>query len=124
VNNSTLIYDGDCSFCKGWVEWARKRDAEQKLEFITCQSDERKQRFPQIQEADCLKGMYVVLPDGRFFWGADALSYFLGAVSGWRWSAGLFRIPGALFIARPIYRLIARNRHKMGCNTSRTCPAP
>jgi predicted DCC family thiol-disulfide oxidoreductase YuxK len=108
----TLIYDAHCDFCKSWVDWALKRNAGEHLEFIGCQSEERKKRFPHINETDCEKAMYVVLSDGRTYSGGDALPFFLTAIPGWRWTRFLFKIPGALFISRAIYRWIARNRSR------------
>jgi len=117
VSELILIYDGECGFCKKWVDWIRKRDKAQQLEYLPCQSNERKQRFPQINEMDCLKAMHVVLSDGPIFSGADAAPHILRALPGWQWCAAMFKIPGALLVARPVYRSIARNRHRFGSET-------
>ncbi len=95
------------------MEWARERDTQQKIEFVPCQSAERRERFPQITEDDCLKAMYVVFPDGRFFAGADAAPHLLHLLPNWKWCVTLLSIPGIVQIARPVYRLIARNRHHL-----------
>jgi predicted DCC family thiol-disulfide oxidoreductase YuxK len=108
-----LIYDGKCEYCKSWVDWASQRGALKEIEFISCQSQERKQRFPQILESECAQAMMVVLPDGKILSGGDAVPQFLSSVRGWRWTTPLFKIPGVLMIVRPIYRWIARNRHRM-----------
>ena len=110
----TLIYDGECGFCLGWVEWARRYDPQRRVEFLPCQSQERQKRFPKITEADCLRAMYVVLPKGQTFSGADAATHILHVLKGWAWLAFLLQIPGVLWLARPIYRWIARHRYCLG----------
>lgn len=116
MNHLTLIYDGECEFCRRWMDWIRKQDLHQKITFIPCQSEERKKLFPQISEEKCLNAMHVVLPTGQIFAGADAIPRILYILPGWTWSVTLFRIPGVLLIARPVYRLIARKRHGLSCN--------
>lgn len=118
MNELTMIYDSDCGFCKGWVDWIQKRDNHHRIEFLPCRSQQRIERFPKIEEADCLKAMYVVLPDGNFFSGADAAPYLLKALPKWKWASMLFKIPGVLLVARPIYRWIARRRHRLGCDSN------
>ncbi len=116
MSDLTLIYDGECGFCRKWVDQIRKYDAAQKIKFLPCQSEERKQHFPQILEENCLKAMHVVLPDGQIFSGADAAPHVLAVLPRWQRCASLFKIPGVLLIARPVYRLIARNRHRLACD--------
>jgi predicted DCC family thiol-disulfide oxidoreductase YuxK len=113
MQRSVLIYDGECEFCKSWVQWALKRDADRRLEFISCQSEERQKRFPHVRLQDCEQAMYVVTPENRTFAGGDAVPYFFSAIRGWKWVAFLFKIPGVLQIARPTYRWIARNRSRL-----------
>jgi len=60
--------------------------------------------------------MHLVEPDGQVSSGADAVEGILrrlprGAILGW-----LFHLPFARQIARRIYRWIAENRARMGCD--------
>jgi predicted DCC family thiol-disulfide oxidoreductase YuxK len=123
VNNLVMIYDAECQFCQGWVNWIQERDTTQKIEFLPCQSEERKKRFPRIDETECLKAMVVGLPGGALLRGADGAPHLLEALPGWKWAASLFRIPGVLWIARPIYRFIAKNR-KLFSRGSTSCHLP
>ena len=119
MSSLTLVYDGECGFCQGWADWVHRRDVNGQIRLMTCQSDERRERLPQIREEDCLKALHVVFPDSRLFSGADAAPHILDVLPRWRWCSFLFRIPGALLLARPIYRFIARQRRNPGCNIRR-----
>jgi len=117
VSDLTLVYDGECGFCQGWAEWVHRHDVKGQIRLMTCQSNERRERLPQIREEDCLRAMYVIFPDNRFYSGADAAPHILEALPRWRWCLLLFRIPGTLLLARPIYRFIARHRRNLGCDS-------
>lgn len=117
MNRLTLIYDGECEFCKRWVDRIRRLDLSNHITFMTCQSEERKRLFPNISELECLEAMQAVLPNGRVFPGADAAVYILKELPRCRWIAFFFKIPGILPIARLVYKWIARNRHLFRCKS-------
>jgi hypothetical protein len=47
------------------------------FEFIACQSEERKNRFPDIREEACLEALHLVTPDGRILAGDKSLPEIL-----------------------------------------------
>ena len=108
---ATLIYDGECPLCEKAVAWVQKRARPQTLEYLTCQSPERAQRFPTMAEAQCMEAMQLVMPDGAVYSGDEALPVLLSMLRRWRWLAHLFRIPGITLLSPIGYRFIARNRH-------------
>ena len=77
--------------------------------------DLRRERFPQISEAQCLTAMQLVLPDGRVLAGADAVPELLNRVRGWRHVAWVFGLPPLRPLARRVYAWVARNRMKISC---------
>lgn len=113
MQRNALIYDGECEFCKSWISWALKHQADNKLELISCQSAERQHRFPHIRLEDCEQAIHVITPEGKIFIGGDAVPYFFEAIHGWQWVAFLFKIPCVLWLARPTYRWIATHRHRL-----------
>jgi predicted DCC family thiol-disulfide oxidoreductase YuxK len=114
VDKLIWIYDGDCGFCKRWVHRILSRDQENRIEAIPCQSREREQRFPLISKDACLGAMIVVLPDGKFFMGADGAPFLMKSLPFWKYLAWVFRAPGVIFIARIVYRWVAKNRYRFG----------
>jgi predicted DCC family thiol-disulfide oxidoreductase YuxK len=111
VSRAVLIYDGVCSLCQGGVTWISRRAARDQFEFLPCQSSERRARFPWMDERTCLEAMQLVLPDGRVLAGVESVPEILRRLSGWRWVAPLFRLPGVPTLAPHVYAWIARHRH-------------
>ena len=110
VARPTLIYDGECGFCRQWVDRVRRWDRRRALALVPFQDQARVAALglplPALAAA-----MHLVLPDGRVFAGADAVAELLRLLEGNRWLAWPFRLPGVLPVARRVYAAIARRRH-------------
>src|SRR5437867_9583815 len=105
----TLIYDGECGFCRESVELVLRWDREHRLAVIPFQEEARVAAFG-IPLTALAAAMHLVLPDGRVFAGADAAPEILRLLPGKRWLAPLFRLPGVLPVARRLYGWIARRQ--------------
>lgn len=108
---AVLVYDGECPLCRGAAGWIRRRALPGRFEFLPCRSPERRARFPWMSDAACLEALQLVLPDGRVLAGEAAVPEILRRLVGWRWLAGLFRLPGTGLLAPRLYRWVARHRH-------------
>jgi predicted DCC family thiol-disulfide oxidoreductase YuxK len=107
---SILIYDGECPLCCTARDWVLKRSPEGSIEPLACQSDDRKQRFPEMEEAFCMEAMQLVLPDGDILSGEKALPNLLSLLKGWKWLAAFLNWPMVRHTSPLIYRIIAKNR--------------
>ena len=95
IELATLVYDGECAMCRASALWLMRRaQASGALEILPCRSPVRRERFPQIADAECMLAMQLVLPDGRVLAGADAVPELLRRVRGWRHVARVFALPG------------------------------
>ena len=100
MTRPVVIYDGACALCQGGIHWISRRAVRGALEFLPCQSVERRARFPALEEARCMEAIHLVLPDGRVLAGHAAIPEILRHLNGWRRLAALFRLArGAM--ARP-----------------------
>lgn len=105
----TLIYDGECEFCRDTVAIVSAWDRDHRLDLVPYQDEASVVRFGLALPA--LAGaMHLVLPDGRVYAGADAAPVLLRLLPGKRWLAGVFAVPGVLPLARRVYAWIARRR--------------
>ncbi len=111
---AVLVYDGACPLCRGAVTWVSRRVVRGAIEFLPCQSAERRARFPAMDEAACLEAMQLVLPGGRVLTGDAAIPEILARLRRWRRAALLFRLPGARLLAPRVYRLVAGHRYRIG----------
>ncbi len=114
-STATLIYDGNCTFCLRSMDWIRKMALPNCLEFLPCQSESRKTRFPTMSENQCMEAMQLVLPDGRILSGAEAIPELLKRLRGWHLCSHLFSIPGIQWLAPYVYRWVAKNRYSISC---------
>lgn len=105
----TLIYDGECGFCRESVARLRRWDPEQRIAVVPFQDREVPARFGIALPA-LAAAMHLVLPDGRVFAGADAVPELGRLLPGKRWLTWLFAVPGVRPVARRVYAWIAARR--------------
>ena len=101
----TVVYDATCRLCVG----SKNRLARWKspLTFVPVQSPEARALLPGKSEEDLLGQMHV-LEEGKVYAGAEGWRRILRR--GPLWSAWLGWVT-PLFLARPVYRWIARHRY-------------
>ena len=112
VKSTILIYDAECSLCCGYMNWIKSHAMDMNtFEFIACQSEERKSRFPNIREEACTEALHLVTPDGRILAGDKPLPEILCNLRHFRWLAIFFRIPVFSLLSYFVHRRIANNRY-------------
>ena len=110
--STVLIYDAECSLCCGCMNWIKSHSMyTDTFEFIACQSEERKSRFPEIREEACLEALHLVTPDGHILAGDKSLPEILCNLRHFRWLAIFFRIPVFSLLSYFVHRRIANNRY-------------
>jgi predicted DCC family thiol-disulfide oxidoreductase YuxK len=105
----TLIFDGECGFCRDSVRVLQRSDREGRIAVVPFQDPTTEARFG-IKLPTLAAAMHLVLPDGRVFAGADALPELGRLLPGKRWLTWLFAVPGVRPIARRVYARIAARR--------------
>ena len=104
-----LIYDGDCSFCRYWVDYGRSltRDA---VSYAPYQ--EVAVQFPQIPIERFRLAAQFVDRDGKVSSGAAAIYGVLSYARGWKWLLWLYtHLRLFAWISERIYRWVARHRN-------------
>ncbi|HEX8897841.1 MAG TPA: DUF393 domain-containing protein, partial [Chthoniobacterales bacterium] len=103
-----VIFDGDCHFCRRWIERWREltRGA---VEYAPFQ--EIAERFPEIPRKDFEEALHFIDNDGKVYRGAEAVFRSLGSIRSGRGLIWCYEnVPGFAAITETAYRLIARNR--------------
>ena len=111
---STIVFDGDCSFCRRWVGRIARRDRSGTFEFVTRQTEGLTERFPRLAEGDFNTGMRLITPDDAIHVGADAAYQIVRRLRYWRRIAWLYDVPGIHSLTRAVYAWIAANRESLG----------
>jgi predicted DCC family thiol-disulfide oxidoreductase YuxK len=103
-----LIFDGDCHFCRRWIERWRELTAGA-VEYAP--SQEVADRFPEIPREPFEQAVQFIETDGTVFSGAEAVFRSLGHKRSRKWMIWCYeRAPGFAAITEAAYRLVARNR--------------
>ena len=103
-----LVWDGECHFCKLWIERWREITAG-KVDYATYQ--EVADRFPEIPRDEFRRAMAFIEPDGEAFLAAEAVYRSLGYRSSRKWLAWSYdHVPGFAVISEIAYKFIARHR--------------
>ena len=103
-----FLFDGDCGFCRFWVERWRSQ-TRGLVDFAPAQQEAA--RFPQVTEEAWKRAAQLVLPDGTVHAGAEAVFAALACVPKHRWMLNAYRrVPGARPASDAFYRLVAGHR--------------
>ncbi|MDU0371188.1 thiol-disulfide oxidoreductase DCC family protein [Hymenobacter endophyticus] len=111
--SATILFDGVCNLCNGFVQFVIRHDAAGRFRFAALQSEAgqallRHHQLPTPSEPDSV----VLLIGGQAYThSAAALGILHGLGGGWRLMARLGQgVPSGLRDA--VYRLIARYRYR------------
>ncbi len=108
---TTLIYDGDCAFCTRCVVWgaANLSAFPNPVAFQSLQPENY-----GLTDADVRKAVWVI-SGATVLSGARAVAWILkGQKSvGWRWFGNFIDWCPIRPISSLVYRIVARNRHRM-----------
>ena len=105
---STLLYDGECSFCACWVERLKGITKDQ-VEYLPFQSSPK--QFPKILIEDCERSIHLIDTKGNVFKGAEAIFRILACVPGRTWPLWMYEnTPGFALVAERFYQMVSKNR--------------
>ena len=102
-----LIYDGDCAFCRLWVEAWREETGDR---VIYAPSREIAEKFPDIPRAKYRRAVQLIDVDGRRLEGAQAVFRVLSHAPGRGWLIKLYEAPLVAPVSEWAYGLVSRHR--------------
>ena len=103
-----LIWDGECDFCRLWIERWREITAG-KIDYATYQ--EAAERFPEIPVDQFARAMAFIETSGDVSFGAEAIYRSLAYRRSREWLAWSYdHVPGFAAVSETGYRLVARHR--------------
>ena len=108
MKRPTLIFDGDCGFCRRWIKrmQAATGTAVDYQPFQTAAGT-----FPGIEREECERAVQWIGVDGRRAQGAEAVFLALSASAcGRELLTAYRRLPGFAAVSEAAYRLVARHR--------------
>ncbi len=111
---ATLIYDGDCEFCRRCAETARRRLGG-KVEVLAYQ--EADLAVIGLTAGQTEDAAWWISENGERFGGHRCVAKALIEAEGaWRLLGRMLEWPVISQVAGGVYRLVSRNRHRLGCS--------
>ena len=103
-----LIWDGDCDFCRLWIERWREMTAS-KVDYTTYQ--EAGDHFAEIAPEEFNRSLVLIQPDGTVVFAAAAVYRSMAYRRSREWLAWSYdHVPGFAAVSETGYGLIARHR--------------
>ncbi len=108
-----VIYDDHCRICTSQIRRLPWWDCQKKLAYLSLHDEEVARRWPDLSHDRMMEEMVIVDRDGGRHWGPEAIRYLTRRLRRLWWAAPLLYFPGSMFLWRPLYRWIARNRYRL-----------
>ena len=109
-DRDTVLYDGDCRFCRGQIGILRRLDLFGGLAFTSLHDRSVAVAFPELSPEELDRQMYVVDRRGRARGGAEAVRYLSRRLVPLWPLAVLLHVPGTLPLWNAVYGFVARHR--------------
>ena len=111
----TLLIDGDCGLCRASGDWLVDRVPPSELRVMELQLVPSDEALAQaVRGRDLTAALHLVRADGTVVSGAAAVIGAGRLVPGLGTLAALYDHPAGHALWEPAYRLVARNRHRIG----------
>ena len=107
-----LLFDKDCGFCVWCAGWLERLDRHGRVTATPLQKPGAVDHFGVTMD-EALEQAWAIDASGQRFAGAGAINAALSGVLGSRIPLHIYRIPGIRQAQNALYRLVARNRHRL-----------
>jgi predicted DCC family thiol-disulfide oxidoreductase YuxK len=109
-----VLYDGECGLCRAQALWLRRLDWRCRLRWEDFHASAAQGTCPAGLAREALEqSLHVVAADGRVLRGFLALRRLARCLPALWPFVPLLYLPGAASLGEPLYRLVARNRHRL-----------
>lgn len=109
----TVLYDGECGFCRRCRDWLRAQEALIPIEFLALQAPEVERRYPGIGRFQPERALIVIDDRGGVYQGERAWMMCLFALRKYRWMARGWSNPALMPLSRAVCRLVSSNRRRI-----------
>jgi predicted DCC family thiol-disulfide oxidoreductase YuxK len=124
---TSLLYDPDCGICTATAAWLARRVAPERLRLVALtEAPSDRDLAEAVAGRALVESLHAVRPDGSVVTGARAALATVRLVPRWNLLAILLDHRLGNAILEPLYRLIARRRHRIGrlLGLSASCEVP
>lgn len=109
-NKTILLYDGECSFCNGAVQWIIPRDPQGSIHFAATQGELGQLLKGQHHIPENIDSLILIDKGKAYLYSTAVLRASKYLHRAWPLVQLLLIVPS--FIRNPLYRLFAKNRYR------------
>ena len=113
MKSLTVLYDPACGLCRRAHEWLAEQPKLLELQFVPCNSEEARRRYPHLDHALTAKDLTLVSDQGAVYFGPKAWLMVLWALSRYREWAYRLSSPERLPTTKRVVSLISQNRYQI-----------
>lgn len=106
-----LFYDSECPLCAREMQHLKKKDHWHRIHLVAIQSDEMED-YPAVERSAAHQVLHGQLASGRVITGLD-VTHKAWSLVGYGYATKILRVPLVRPVADRVYRLFARNRHRI-----------
>ncbi len=106
-----LLYDGECGLCDRFVQWVLEKDEEGVFHFTPLQGETAARLRQNLEIPEGLDTAVLVESGVVHLRSSAVLQVFRQLSAPWCWLSVLRVLPR--FLTDPVYRLVARLRHRL-----------
>ncbi len=107
----TLIFDGECPFCRKWAKRLQEALHDRQLTFRSLTEESVLSDFPGISQESLIKSIHFIATDGTVMTGVDAIVAAL-SLRGFGKASKLLLLPGLHAASQFAYRTVAARRFR------------
>lgn len=111
--SDVVIYDGQCRICTAQVRRLPWWDCQRRLSYLSLHDPVVERRWPDLSHDRLMQEMLIIDRRGNRHWGPEAIRYLTRRLRRLWWASPFLHFPGSMFLWRPLYRWIARNRYRL-----------
>jgi predicted DCC family thiol-disulfide oxidoreductase YuxK len=117
LTRPVVLYDGNCAFCRRWIERLRRWDRNDSLDTLPAAERHELAGLPPIDDASLDRAMHLVTPDGRVHAGGRAVAEVARYLPMGRLVHRILHLPGISGLLDAGYRAVAARRHRPSCGS-------
>lgn len=114
-NHGLIFYDGECGFCQFWIQFLLKRDHKNYFLFTPLQG---KLALKYIEKSRIFDLDTVILYENNVLYEESNAVLRIAKKLSWPWNFFYILVIIPNFIRNFVYKLIAKNRHRIAKNSS------
>jgi predicted DCC family thiol-disulfide oxidoreductase YuxK len=108
-----LLYDGSCGLCRRFARVVPHLHPRLPLKLVDAADPRQLAAYPQVSTHQAMRSVHLILADGSFFRGYDAIVVLTALLPGFRFLVPLMNTRVARWLGWAFYEWVTRHRHQI-----------